>query len=271
MAALAVTAPVASAHDDLTLLRRHAPVLHYDKRERDRATSVEALADLPLRGGAVSLRPTPRDAPDVAYGRSLAARDGGVWLQYWFLYARNPQDRGILRTGRHEGDWEMVQVRLGPGGRPGEATYAQHKWAARCAWTGHVYVANGSHASYPDRGEHGRPWPDPDDEARGDGRVVRPEVRAFGDWARWPGRWGRAKAAWWNPAEAPSPEGPAFQEDGAWRDPSGRHAEARPCADGAPPHPWPVYAVAVLGLLATVGAITLIPWKRQGSEQVPSG
>jgi hypothetical protein len=259
VAALAAAAPAAAvADDDLDLLRRHAPVLHYDARERDRATAVEALVDLPLRGAAVSLRATPRDAPDVAYGRSVAGRDGSVWLQYWFLYADNEQDRGIVRTGRHEGDWEMVQVRLGRDGRPREATYAQHKWAARCDWTGHVYVANGSHASYPDRGEHGRPWPDPDDEARGDGRVVRPEVRSFGTWVGWPGRWGRAEAAWWNPAEAPSPEGPAFQEDGAWRDPSARHAEARACSAGAPPHPWPVYAAAVVGAFAVLAGLVLV-------------
>jgi hypothetical protein len=223
-------------------------VLHYDARERHFATAVEALVAR-IEGEAISLAPRARPLPDVAYGRVVRKR--GTWLQYWFLYEQNPQDRGVLRTGRHEGDWEMVQLELGSGA----ATYAQHRWAARCGWTGHVYVANASHASYPDRGEHGRPWPDPDDEARGDGRVVRPEVRPFGPWVRWPGRWGRAEARWWIPAEAPSPEGPAFQEDGAWEDPAARHAEARPCDDGAPPHPWPVYAVAAalaLGLIVVV-------------------
>jgi hypothetical protein len=188
-----------------------------------------------VEGDTVSLRPRVKPLPDVTYGRVV--RDGGTWLQYGFLYADNTQDRGVFRTGRHEGDWEMVQVRL----EDRQATYAQHNWRARCGWTGHVYVANGSHASYEEAGEHGRPWPDPDDEARGDGRVVRPEVRPFGSWVRWPGRWGRAEAAWWNPLEAPSPQGPAFQEDSAWAAPAARHASARPCSEGAPMHPWPVY------------------------------
>lgn len=260
MAAFAAAAPAALAHDDLTLLRRHAPQLHYDDRDRDRATSVEALADLPLRGDAVRLRATPRDAPDVAYGRTIAGRDGRTWLQYWFLYADNPQDRGLFRTGRHEGDWEMVQLRLGAGDRPDAATYAQHSWAARCGWSGRVFVANGSHASYPDRGEHGRPWPDPDDEARGDGRVVRPEIRAFGRWAAWPGRWGCAEPAWWNPAESPSPRGPAFQDP--WRDPGAWHAAARPCAEGAPPHPWPVRAGAGIGGLAALMVVFAVLRRR---------
>ena len=264
MAALAVAAPCAAAHDDLDLLRRHAPVLNLDARDRDVPTAVEALVDLPLARGAdaVSLRATPRDAPAVAYGRTVADRRGRTWIQYWFLYADNPQDRGVARTGRHEGDWEMVQLRLSGDGRPETATYAQHSWAARCGWTGRVHVANGSHASYPDRGEHGRPWPDPDDEARGDGRVVRPQVRRFGDWVRWPGRWGRADPAWWNPAESPSPQGPAFQEEGGWDDPAAWHASARDCADSAPPHPWFVYAGAGLALVLAAAAVFRVLFRK---------
>ncbi|MFL5904085.1 MAG: Vps62-related protein, partial [Solirubrobacteraceae bacterium] len=79
----------------------------------------------------------------------------GPWLQYWLFYAQNAQDRGIVHTGRHAGDWEMVQLRLAHGA-PVEAVYAQHSGAERCGWDdvrhegGHpvVYVANGSHASY---------------------------------------------------------------------------------------------------------------------------
>jgi hypothetical protein len=245
------------------VLREHAPVLHLDAREPDRPRAVEDLVDLPLRGDRVALGPT-RPGRDVAYGRVVRGTGGRRWLQYWFLYANNPQDRGIVRTGRHEGDWEMVQFTLS-----GDATFAQHNWAASCSWTGHVYVANGSHASYPDAGEHGRPWPDPDDEAPGDGAVVRPEIRRLGSWVRWPGRWGMSESHWWIPSEAPSPRGPAFQQSGVFEDPSGRDAEARPCAAGAPPHPWPVYAgLALATILLGFGAITLIPWKRKGSGGV---
>jgi hypothetical protein len=229
-------------------------VLHYDAREQHFATSVEALVAR-VEGETVALRPRVAKPPDVAYGRVARGSDGRRWAQYWLLYAQNPQDRGVVRTGRHEGDWEMVQVAL-DGSR--DATYAQHNWAARCAWTGEVFVAHGSHASYPRPGDGDRPWPDPTDEVRGDGRVVRPEVRPFGAWVRWPGRWGRAGARWWIPSEAPSPRGPAFQESTAWADPSERHREARPCAAGAPLHPWPVYAAGA----AVVAALLFLVLRR---------
>jgi MYXO-CTERM domain-containing protein len=263
LAALAAPA-AAAAHSDLELLRRHAPVLHYDARETERATAVEALtADPPVDGaGTVALRPRRHPLPDVVYGRSLAGRDGRTWLQYWMLYADNPQDRGVLRTGRHEGDWEVVQVGLDRRGGPVAVTYAQHSWAEACPrWSGHVYVANGSHASYPEPGEHGRPWPDPDDEARGDGRVVRPRVAPFGRWVAYRGRWGRTRASR-VPAESPSPRGPAFQDEGPWRDPAGYHAAARACGSGAPPHPWPVYAGGAAALLL-VGAAGILARRRR--------
>jgi hypothetical protein len=236
------------------VLEQHAPLLRYDSAERDRATAVEALV-AKVEGDRVSLRPRRRPLPDVTYGRRARGSDGRTWLQYWFLYATNPQDRGILRTGRHEGDWEMVQVRLTRDGRPDAATYAQHSWAEACSsWAGVVHVADDSHASYPRAGEHGRPWPDPDDFADGRGRSARPEVRPFGDWVRWPGRWGRSEASW-VPGEQSSPRGPAFQEEGAWRDPAAFHASARACGSGAPPHP---IGVRIGGWLAVIGIAACI-------------
>ncbi len=87
-----------------------------------------------------------------------------------------------MRTGRHAGDWEMVQYRLDGAGRPVEAVYAQHSGAERCDWTvveqrdGHPVVcsARGSHASYLRAGVRDRTFPDPNDEADGRGTVVRP-------------------------------------------------------------------------------------------------
>jgi hypothetical protein len=253
--ALLVAAAPAAAQDERELLRRHAPVLHYDARERDHATSVEALRP-DLRGEDSPLRATTRAMPDVVHGRAVRGSDGRTWLQYWLLSSDNPQDRGILRTGRHEGDWEVVQLALDPRTRrPVEATYAQHKWAVACPYRGpDVFVAHASHASYPAPGEFERPWPDPTDEARGDGRVVRPRVDPIGAWARWPGRWGETEARAFIPAEAPSPRGPAFQDEGPWRDPAGFHARARACASGAPGHPWPAHAVA---LALAVGVVVL--------------
>lgn len=167
--------PAARAASDLDLLRAHAPTLHLDARDLGRPTAVEALTPR-VDGAAVTLRPRVRPLPDVVYGR-VAQEGGATFLQYWMLYADNPQDRGIVRTGRHEGDWELVQLRMDRAGEPATATYAQHGWAARCGWSGEVFVANGSHASYPTAGEHGRPWPDPDDEARGRVATVRLHTR----------------------------------------------------------------------------------------------
>ena len=184
------------------------PVVVHDAQERSTLGSVGA------RPGAFAHEP-------VVYRREA---DG--WVQFWMLYARNDQDRGVLRTGRHAGDWEMVQVRADGS----EAVFAQHSGAERCPLRGRpvVYVANGSHASYFVPGVRDRLWPDPNDEADGRGLRVTPRVEPVGDWARWPGRWGGARAGW-VPGEMDSPRGPAFQPQGRWSNPEGWAAAARRC------------------------------------------
>ena len=91
---------------------------------------------------------------DRIYGHVVKDRKGATWLQYWFFDHYN--DKQFLGLGLHEGDWEMIQLRLGAGGVPDAVTYAQHEAGERCAWTGVekgadgapiVYVARGSHAS----------------------------------------------------------------------------------------------------------------------------
>ena len=97
----------------------------------------------------------------------------------------NRQDRGLLRTGRHEGDWEMVQYRLrarpaGPGGlRAALGRRVVRVRARSAASRGHpvVFLARGSHAAYFGPGVRDRMWPDPNDEADGRGRRVRPAPR----------------------------------------------------------------------------------------------
>jgi hypothetical protein len=162
-------------------------------------------------------------------------RIAGDWRQWWLAFEHNAQDRGLFRTGRHAGDWELVQVRFS-GERPVEAVYAQHSGAERCPWSAVetrgdrfvVYLARGSHAAYFRPGVRDRLWPDPNDEADGRGPVVIPRVEPLGAWARWPGRWGDARAGW-VPGEESSPRGPAFQPDGRWDDPDGWARRARPC------------------------------------------
>ncbi len=234
------------------LLAEHRPVLAYDRRERDFATTVARW------------REPDAPHPDVVYGR-VARQAGRAYLQYWFFSRYNAQDRGIVRTGRHEGDWEFAQLRIDGSGRPVRAITAQHKWAAACAWgdvtvraDGHpvFYVANGSHATYVARGEHGRPWPDPDDEAGGDGRVVLPRLVVLEDqtWLAYRGRWGGTPGSW-VPASSPSPAGPRFQGDGRWDRPADYERSARGCFAGAPGRPLAVWFAGTLLAVAAAAAV----------------
>jgi hypothetical protein len=209
----------------------------------------------------------PRAGRPFVYGRAARDGRGRRWLQYWLFFTANTQDRGVVETGRHRGDWELFQVRLGPDRRPVEATFAQHSWAEGCGWSEIeragpapvVYVANGSHALYPRAGRADRPFPDPNDEADGRGRRVRPLVETIGAgsprWMAWPGRWGEDDGGW-VPGAEPSPRGPAFQSE-RWDDPGRFHAaEARACGSGPPGRPWQT----ALTLLATVAVALAALW-----------
>jgi hypothetical protein len=270
--ALAVPAPALAG-----ALERWAPAVVHAGGEPDLLTSVRAFAGrVP---GVEPGRPRP-----VVYGR----REGG-WLQYWMLFANNSQDRGLLRTGRHEGDWEMIQLRL-RGGRPVQAVYSQHsgaescgfRWAARGAERPLVRLARGSHAAYFVTGLRDRMWPDPNDVADGDGPRVRPRVVRISEtsppWMRYRGRWGDTRAGW-VPGEMSSPRGPAFQPQGRWTNPEGWAAAARRCTredcdrrgecDGRE-----TAMAAVLAVLGLLGAL-MVGWRRMrraGIEPVtPSG
>ena len=218
----ALAAPAAAQAGDRELLDRYRPVYVHDARDR-----------YPVAGVA--------GRPAASYGRAVAARGGGRWLQYWRWHVQNPQDRGILNTGRHEGDWELVQVQLDRSGRPVEAVYAQHSGAERCGWSSVrtrgtapvVYLANGSHASYFRPGVRDRTFPDPNDEAGGRGSVRRPRLDVISandpGWMRFTGLWGTSRAHW--PFEQSSPRGPAFQGE-RWDDPAAFAASARGCMAG---------------------------------------
>ena len=97
--------------DDPALLERYRPIYVHDARERYPVAGVEGL-------------------PPASYGRAVPAAGRGRWLQYWRWHEQNPQDRGIVNTGRHAGDWELIQVRLDRDERPVEAVYAQHSGGA---------------------------------------------------------------------------------------------------------------------------------------------
>ncbi len=249
----AAPAPAAAA----VPLERYAPVVVHDSREQYPLTSVKAFAGRVPGVERGPVRP-------VVYGRRA-----GRWLQYWMLFAYNDQDRGVLRTGRHEGDWELVQYRLRRG-RLAQAVYSQHSGAESCGPANVrrsrgrpvVYLAHGSHAAYFRPGLRDRAWPDPNDEADGAGLRVRPRlVRVSEDrppWMTYDGRWGATRAGW-VPGEMDSPRGPAFQGV-RWTDPGAWAASARPCTgrdcnergecDGR--------ETAIAAILAALGLITAV-------------
>ncbi len=238
------------------LLELYRPHLRYDSAET-------VFAQPASRTGEVI-------GEDRVYGR-IADDDDRRYLQYWLFYARNDQDRGVVDTGRHEGDWEFVQLRLAPDGPPDEVAFAQHSWAEVCAadqvefedGAPVVYVANGSHASYPRAGTADRPWPDPNDEADGGGQEALPEVTMLTEtrpeWVTYSGRWGDAEAGI-VPGEQSSPFGPMFQPDGRWQEPANYVSQQGiPCGDGPPGRWW-----QLPGLLAVAGAAIagLVWWRR---------
>jgi len=190
-------------------------------------------------------------------------------LQYWLFYPDNPQDRGIVRAGRHVGDWEMLQVGLGRALRPQVVTYAQHHWRQGCTWNEAerrdaapvAYVAHASHATYPRAGRVDRSWPDPNDEVRGDGARVRPPVSVIADarpsWVASRMRWGESRARWWIPSEQSSPARPAVSGRRALGPPVRLPRRARSCTAGAPAHPWYVSAIAA-AIAAAAIALALL-------------
>ena len=175
------------------------------------------------------------DFADRVHGRAVDAEDGGTWLQYWFFYLYN--NKAFLGFGLHEGDWEMVQLRLDAEDRPHSMAFAQHSHGQRCRWQlverrGErpvVYVARGSQASYASAGRHNAPVVP--DHADGRGREVSaPALDLVGDgdddgggpsWVSWPGRWGSSRAR--SVLESNSPRGPAHQEK--WFEPATFHEE----------------------------------------------
>ena len=150
-------------------------------------------------GDARRMEGEPRYAGRL-YGRVLRD-DGREWLQYWFWLYYNPKN--LFGFGKHEGDWEMIQIGLGAEGRPELLAYAQHdsgearkdgdvEWIERDGGRHPVlYVSPLSHASYFEAGTH--PYPVGIDHPYGDGPEIWLPVERFGDWVQWPGRWGNTE------------------------------------------------------------------------------
>jgi Vacuolar protein sorting-associated protein 62 len=204
----------------------------------DRSVSRDDLLDETGRdyvADAARMHVLPGYAHHV-YGHAAHDEEDRIWLQYWFFYYYN--NKAFLGIGCHEGDWEMIQIRLDRAGRPNVATYAQHRQGERASWRDVeredtpdgpvpvVYSARGSHASYFQPGVYPQAPVVPDQNDAG-GPRVRPEVVVISDatpgWAQWPGHWGSTPRD--NVFESDSPRGP--REHDQWKEPGKFHAAAR--------------------------------------------
>jgi hypothetical protein len=244
---LAISATSIVVNPSNALIRHDGSVL--GRVDRDgRGLSLEFLADYPD-----PLTPNSGDrldeAPDVladarrlqadaaiaerAYGR--AVRDGEwLWLQYFFWEYYNPKH--LLGFGRHEGDWELIQIGLDGQRAPRVATFAQHNGGAGRDWADVerkrdgdgeypvVYVAPFSHASYFEARTHWHPGgPDTPD---GEGPAYRPRIERFGAWAVWPGRWGNSTGVLGGRLGGRSPASPGAQK-GRWERPTAFHGQVQ--------------------------------------------
>jgi hypothetical protein len=168
----------------------------------------------------------PRYA-DRVYGRALR-KSGNLFLQYWLFYYHD--DYSVLGAGEHEGDWEVIQLRLASDGSPLDAALSHRADVNRVRWQDlehadtHapvVYVARGSHSNHARPGKHGGLVAR--DRADGRGRLSRPALERFGErWSSWPGRWGANKLGAVAALSRQSPRGPRFRV--AWSDPARYHA-----------------------------------------------
>jgi hypothetical protein len=250
-------------------LDKHRPALVYDPQEAYRAMSAASIMDwrnnvLKRGNGTVVSRaghglgldlltgypvqdgdrldedgdPLPASRhfqADPAYHERVYGRvkeDGGrVWLQYWLWCYYNPKH--LLGLGKHEGDWEMVQVGLGADGTPEAVTCSQHENGEARNWADvrhhdadHpiIYVAPLSHAGYFEAGAH--PYvlgvDNPDDSLP----PTLPRVEPFGAWQTWTGRWGNSAGVNGGQFGGRSPASPGRQGQ-KWDHPNAFHLRAR--------------------------------------------
>lgn len=189
---------------------------------------------------AVAMQSDEARYPHCAYGR-VVPRGRHLWLQYWLWYYDNPKT--FLGRGRHEGDWELVAVKLRERDRePLAVTCSQHAAGEARRW-GRVqrdgdhpviYVAPFSHANYFEPGT--RFYFPAADHPTDVGPALRVAVEGFGDWKTWGGRWGASKGVLmgWRPLRplvkgklgGESPQAPIRQRQ-RWRQPDRYHAGAQ--------------------------------------------
>lgn len=169
------------------------------------------------------LRRRRPDLRNAIYGRAVRSHER-LWLQYWFFYFLNDY-RLAWGIDVHEGDWEMVQLRLDPAeSEPELAAYAQHAFCEVRSWQDVrrladekrgegeepgpgdedrplVYAGRGSHASFFEPGYHPTDFYDVTDGRRRARAATRLEI--VGDdapsWVAWPGHWGGRRTGYEGP------------------------------------------------------------------------
>ena len=251
-------------------------------------TRIESAADLGPPGQdpgsvlALDVNPAPR-ARDEFHDQPTAQRiyyhvdaddpDGRIHLDYWILYRYNDSPKfgdhtclsGLsfkeLTCFDHEGDWEGITVSLTRDRRPQSVVYVGHAWRYRYWWDDlralrvidgsrpRVWVARGSHASYP--APCGRnvscrqpdsDIPDGDRDGRKEWPLNRDGVCRAADclrqlpigpdgriasWNGFAGYWGAARCTAGTQlcTRSQGPETPPFQ--GRYADPGGKGPERR--------------------------------------------
>jgi hypothetical protein len=176
---------------------------------------------------------------DRVHGRVVFDKSGARWLQYWlFMYYDNP---GFLGLGTHQGDIEMIQLRLDANDQPDVASYSQHRSGLQATWAQleHAMTADGpAPVTYSARGSHANLLrsgiqistrsflPDHND---GQGDRIRPALIVLSDaqapWSLWPGDWGASRASGLLGQIGVTANSPAaLTRHPAWGDPAGFHA-----------------------------------------------
>jgi hypothetical protein len=159
-----------------------------------------------------------RSYRDRIYGRVKRLFNGdriiGAWLQYWFFYY---YDRDAGGGDGHDGDWEMIQIKVDEHAAPTWAVYAQHRGGTKCRWgkvgkdrgRPAVYVARGKHASYYETRKEGGDDPTDGKISKRNEKLIRlAQNRPL--WLNWHGKWGN---------DGGSPDSLIPREN--WKDPEG--------------------------------------------------
>jgi hypothetical protein len=183
-----------------------------------------SIAGRDYRTQYVALRKERPELRNKIVARAVRDPDSDqLWLQYWFWYFYNDYQLAF-NVGRHEGDWEMIQLGL-ENEIPVIAVYAQHDVAEKRPWdrvqktgpngeTPLVFSSRGSHASYFEAGLfETQAWIDIADGKRS---AKKTDLIILGDelpeWAQWQGRWGDTEPRI-RRVETPSPTGPVMHGD----------------------------------------------------------